>query len=162
MNRFSVFAGAFAISFTMAGAASAQYAQGPVSAPGSGDSSKISNANRENNAEYNRLIGATDAKAKDANAVTSKPTTKAVPASIGDIKPGAALRDVKGVPVGTIDSVADQQIIVNTGQAKIGVPLIAFGKDDKGLLLSITAQQFSDAVAKAHARSQQAQAQQPH
>jgi len=42
------------------------------------------------------------------------------------------------------------------------VPLTIFRKDEKGLLLSITAKQFSDAVAKAHARSQaQAQAQQP-
>ena len=38
-------------------------------------------------------------------------------------------------------------------KTKIGVPLTMFRKDDKGLLLSITGKQFSDAVAKAHARA---------
>ena len=137
-----------------AGAAAQNVPMGPSSVPGSGDSSRISNGNRDNNADYNRLIGASAAKAKNANGETARPPVKAVPATAADIKAGAALRDVRGVPVGTIDSIADQQVVVNTGQTKIGVPLTAFGKDDKGLLLAITAQQFNDAVAKAHARSQ--------
>jgi hypothetical protein len=44
--------------------------------------------------------------------------------------------------------------VIDTGQTKIGVPLIAFGKDDKGLLLSITAEKFNQLVAQAHAGSQ--------
>lgn len=57
-------------------------------------------------------------------------------------------------------SSSDQQVVVDTGQTKIGVPLALIQKDDKGLLLSITGKQFSDAIAKAHARAQ-AQQQQP-
>ena len=80
------------------------------------------------------------------------------PATAADVKAGAPLRDMDGAPVGTIVSSTDQAVVVDTGQTKIGVPLTMFRKDDKGLLLGITAKQFSDAVAKAHARSQ---AQQP-
>ena len=163
MNRVHArMAGALALSLFVAGAAGAQgVPMGPTNVPGSGDSSKISNANRENNAEYNRLVGASDAKAQNVNGERATKTVAAVPATAADIKAGAALRDVKGVPVGTIDSLSDQQVVVNTGQTKIGVPLTAFGKDDKGLLLAITAAQFNDAVAKAHARSQ-AQPQESH
>lgn len=78
-----------------------------------------------------------------------------------DVKAGAALRGSEGTALGTLVSSTDQQAVVDTGQTKIGVPLTLFKKDDKGLLLSITAKQFNDAVAKAHARAQAAQQQQP-
>src|SRR5437867_3096990 len=107
MKRVSLnLAGALALSFAAAGAASAQYAPaGP--APGSGDSTKISNSNRDNNAEYNRLVGASDAKAQTANGEkASKSVSKTGPATAADIKAGASLRDVKGVPVGTVDSLS--------------------------------------------------------
>jgi hypothetical protein len=165
MNRVHArMTGALALSLFVAGAAGAQgVPMGPSSAPGSGDSSKISNGIRENNAEYNRLIGASDAKAQTANGEKATKPMIAVPATAADIKAGAALRDVKGVQVGTIDSLDPDGAVVNTGQSKIKVPLVAFGKDDKGLLLAITAAQFNDAVAKAHARSQaQPQAQESH
>jgi hypothetical protein len=86
---------------------------------------------------------------------------KAAPATAADIKAGAALRDSDGAPVGTIVSGTDQAVVVDTGQTKIGVPLNLFKKDDKGLLLTITGKQFSDAVAKAHARAQAQQPAQP-
>ncbi len=89
-------------------------------------------------------------------------TAAAAPATAADVKAGAPLRDMDGAPVGTIVSSTDQAVVVDTGQTKIGVPLTMFRKDDKGLLLGITAKQFSDAAAKAHARAQaqqQAQAQ---
>jgi hypothetical protein len=93
-------------------------------------------------------------------------TTKTAPATAADVKPGAPLRDVSGAPLGTIDSLSGQSVVINTGQSKVGVPLTMVEKDDKGLLLNITAKQFNDAAAKAHARSQAQQApqqpQQPH
>ena len=94
----------------------------------------------------------------------SKAGATATTVIAADVKPGAALRDAEGAPVGTIASSTDQQAVVDTGQIKIGVPLTLFKKDDKGLLLSVTAKQFNDAVAKAHARAQaqQQQAQQSH
>jgi hypothetical protein len=89
------------------------------------------------------------------------PASNAVAATAADVKPGAALRDINGAQVGTVVSSTDQQVVVDTGQTKIGVPLNIFKKDEKGLMLGITAQQFNDAIAKAHARAQaQQQAQQ--
>ena len=84
----------------------------------------------------------------------------AVAATSADLKAGAQIRDVDGALVGTIVSSTDQAVVVDTGQTKIGVPLTFFKKDDKGVLLSVTAKQFNDAIAKAHARAQ-AQQQQP-
>jgi hypothetical protein len=132
----------------------AQVAQsGPgAPVPGSGDSARISSGNRENHADYNRLIGAgNDRPKKDDRAEAHK---GAVPATAADIKAGASLRDIKGVPIGTIASVDANQAVVDTGQTKIGVPLVAFGKDDKGLLLGMTADKFNQLVAQAHAKSQ--------
>ena len=81
-------------------------------------------------------------------------------ASAGGAAPseGKSAPAANGAPAGTIVSGSDQQVVVDTGQTKVGVPLSLFSKDDKGLMLSVTAKQFNDAVAKAHARAQ-AQAQ---
>lgn len=68
-----------------------------------------------------------------------------------DIKVGAQLRDVNGLAVGKVDSVDANGVVVDTGQSKVEVPLIAFGKDDNGLVLGITAAKFNELVAKAHA-----------
>jgi hypothetical protein len=112
--------------------------------------------------KINAIIGGALLLASSAAIAQGSPGTKAAPATAADAKAGAPLRDLDGAPVGTIVSSTDQAVVVDTGQTKIGVPLTMFRKDDKGLLLSITAKQFSDAVAKAHARSQaQEQAQQP-
>ena len=77
-----------------------------------------------------------------------------MPATAADIKAGAALRDMNGVTLGTIVSLDGDQAVVDTGQTKIGVPLIAFGKDNKGLLLGMTADKFNQLVAAAHAKTQ--------
>ena len=142
------------------GAGSAAVANAQAAAPGSGTTSvgtsgnatQISGANRENNSAYNQLVGAGDQIAKP----TERPSRpgKAVPATPADIKAGAALRDIKGVPVGSIVSVDATQAIVATAQGQVGVPLVAFGKDDKGLLLGMTADKFIALVAQAHAKSQ--------
>ena len=131
----------------------AQAAGATPSVGTSGVATGISSANRENNSAYNHLIGAADQTTTKAPEHVSRPG-KAVPATAADIKAGARLRDMKGVPIGTIVSVDSSQAVVDTGQTKIGVPLIAFGKDDQGLLLGMTAEKFNALVAQAHARTQ--------
>lgn len=129
--------------------ASGAFAQaGPV--PGSGDSTKISDSNRTTNSDYNHLIGAGDPKPADSRDTKPHKAGKAVPATAADIKAGSALRDSQGVTIGSVDSVDAQGVIVNTGQSKIRVPLTAFGKDDAGLMLGITAARFNELVAQAH------------
>jgi hypothetical protein len=144
------------IAFAAAGASVAgAQSTGPGSAaplPGTGDSTKISQGNRDNNQAYNQLIGTADPTPKKDD--RAQPHHAPVPATVADIKAGAALRDIKGVKIGTIASVDGSQAVVDTGQTKIGVPLIAFGKDDQGLLLAMTADKFNQLVAQAHAKSQ--------
>ena len=138
-----------------AGVAYAQTASAPAGpAPGTGDSTRITSQNRDNNAEYNRLIGASDAKSTNVNGRTTAKHSAPVAATAADIRVGAALRDIRGVPIGTIASVNANQAVVETGGTKIGVPLIAFGKDDQGLMLGMTADKFNQLVAQAHARAQ--------
>jgi hypothetical protein len=143
-----------AAALAAAGATGASAQMGPGSSgplPGTGDSGKITQGNRENNAAYNQLIGAADTKSANAQVKTQTHHSSAVAATPADIKAGAALRDSKGVQIGTIVSVDASQAVVDTGQTKIGVPLIAFGKNDDGLLLGMTAAEFAELVAKAHA-----------
>jgi hypothetical protein len=120
--------------------------------PGTGNSAKISTGNQENNSAYNQLIGAGDQKGKPEQRALVRHA--AVAATAADIKAGLLVRDIKGVPIGTVVSSDATQVIVDTGQTKIGVPLVGFGKDDKGLLVSITADKFKELVAQAHARAQ--------
>jgi hypothetical protein len=132
------------------GSALAQQAGGAVAPPGSGNATKISSQNQQNNAEYNQLIGAGDGVQKKGEGSAPR-RAAAVPATAADIKPGSGLRDIKGVNIGTVVSVDATQAVVETGGTKIGVPLIAFGKDADGLLLGMTAAKFNDLVAKAKA-----------
>ena len=133
-------------------AAGAQAAGSAAPLPGTGDSTKISQGNRDNNAAYNQLIGAGDDKPKKDDRPQAHHSPVAATAS--DIKPGAALRDIKGVHIGTIVSVDASEAVVDTGQTKIGVPIIACGKDDQGLLLGMTADKFNALVAQAHTKAQ--------
>jgi hypothetical protein len=140
----------FGLAVSGATIASAQ-ATGPGSAaplPGTGDSTKISAGNRANNAEYNHLISSGDPTAANTNERSAK-RHAAVPATAADLKTGSGLRDVKGVAIGTIAAVEADGAVVDTGQTKIKVPLVAFGKDDQGLLLGITAARFNELIAKA-------------
>lgn len=129
----------------LTGTASAQQG-GP--APGSGNSATITNSNREQNSSYNHVISNMDP-VKQAEPQKSGLKGKAVPAAAADIKAGSQLRDSKGVPIGTVQSIDGDGVIVDTGQTKIKVPLVAFGKDEAGLLLGITAARFSELVAGA-------------
>lgn len=129
-------------------------------APGTVDSRDVMGANRERDAAYNRLAGRgvkiSDRDRDEARLRRASP----VLATAADLKPGAQVRDVKGVPIGTIATLASNEVVadpsqavIDTGQVKIGVPLSAFGKDDKGLMLGITADQFNQLVAQARAKA---------
>lgn len=138
------------LAFAAAGAtqanAQAAGAAGPL--PGTGDSTKISQGNQQNNSDYNHLVSSGNDKPRKAD---DRPQARQAPvaATAADIKAGAALRDIKGAQIGTIVSVDANQAVVDTGKTKIGVPLVAFGKDDRGLLLGMTSDKFNELIAKA-------------
>jgi len=70
---------------------------------------------------------------------------------------------VKGVSVGMVATLAANEVadpdsvVVDTGQTKVGVPLNAFDKDDKGLMLGITAANFKQLVAQANTQASASQ-----
>lgn len=125
--------------------ASSATAQGGP-APGTGNSTQITNTNREQNAGYNRVVSKLDSQAKEQPAGLKG---KAVAAKAEDLKAGSPLRDKNGVPLGTVSAIDAEGVIVDTGTTKIRVPAEAFGKDDAGLLLGISKAQFAELIASA-------------
>ena len=157
------------VALAAASAAGAQVMGGGAAAAsvptGGVRSQDVAAANRQIDSDYNTLAGrgvkVTDQSRADSR---QKKHASAVPATAADIKAGAPVRDVKGVPVGTIAALAANEVaadpnqaVIDTGQTKIGVPLSAFGKDDKGLMLSITADRFNQLVAQVHAKAPEPQ-----
>lgn len=125
-------------------ASSAAVAQqgGGGPAVGSTNSSAVVSNNRDQNAAYNRVIGGQNQRpVKKGRAVAARPS---------DVIPGSALRDVNGLPVGTIEAVAGEEAIVQTVAGRVRIPLIGFGKDKLGLLLGMTADQLQAAVTAAN------------
>ena len=100
-----------------------------------------------------------------SSAATAQPATATAPAPIpataAEVKAGAQVRDSKGVPIAKAVETQGANVVLDTGQAKIAVPMTFLVKDSQGLMLNITADQFNAAVAKAHARAEAAKAQQP-
>jgi hypothetical protein len=96
-------------------------------------------------------------------AATQAPTSAVTttPATTFDVKAGATVRDSKGVQVAKIVEMQGANVVLDTGQTKIAVPMTFLMKDSQGLMLNITADQFNAAIAKAHARAEAAKAQQP-
>ena len=162
MTLFFSIAGGVALA--AASAASAQVMGGGGVAPsaptGGVRSQDVAAANRQLDSDYNTLAGR-GVKVTNQDRVNARPKhASAGPATAADIKAGAQVRDVKGVPVGTIATLAANEVaadptqtVIDTGQIKIGVPLSAFGKDDKGLMLSITAEKFNQLVAQVHSKA---------
>jgi hypothetical protein len=70
-----------------------------------------------------------------------------------EITAGEPLRDIDGKPIGKVDSVDADGVVVDTGQFKVKVPLVSFGKDKSGLVLGTTAAKFNEVAAKAHAQA---------
>jgi len=160
MILLSIAAGA---AFAGAGAAHAQSAppQAPAGNVGGPRPQDIAAGNRQSDADYNTLAGrgvaVNNMDRSDAKRASKR--VSAVPATATDVVAGAQIRDIKGVSVGVVATLAANEVadpdsvVVDTGQTKIGVPLSAFGKDDKGLMLSITAQNFKLLVAQANTQA---------
>lgn len=118
----------------------AQAVGGGGPAQGSTDAARASSNLRNENASYNRLVGSMDKPVKKGRAVAAEP---------GDILPGSQLRDLNGLPVGTVESIEGDNAVVATTLGKVKIPLIGFGKDKVGLLLSITAAELETAILAA-------------
>ena len=147
MNKFSVgIAAAVAAMAVAAQPASAQAAGAGVPVPGGANAASVVGGNRELNAGYNSIVGNADKR--------NQPAAAARPAKLGEITVGSTLRDVEGKTIGTIFSVDSQGAVVASGDARVKVPLIAFGTDGTGLMLGVTAQRFWELRAKGKTSAQ--------
>ena len=69
---------------------------------------------------------------------TTMQTGQVTLATAADVKAGASVYDEKGQLVGKVDSVSSAGVVVNTGKARAEIPLSSIGKNDTGLVISIT------------------------
>ncbi len=134
------------VGLALGAASAAAAAQGSITAqtPGTVDPVKATNAQQAERAAYNSTIGQLSQRASPRG-VKGAP----VPAAAADVVPGRPLRDIKGEPIAHVDAVDAQGVIVAAGSTRVRLPLNAFGKDDMGLLLGITADKFRALVVKA-------------
>lgn len=77
-------------------------------------------------------------------------SARAVPAKPEDVAAGSEVRDSKGAVLGKVESVSMSAAVVAGTGGKVEVPLEAFGKNNKGLLLALTKAQFDAMVAEAN------------
>jgi len=84
---------------------------------------------------------------------TTQPATDQTGATVttatsADVKAGVPVFDQKGGVVGKIDSVSAKGAVVSTGKVKALVPVSSLGKNDKGLVISMTKAELEAASGK--------------
>ncbi|MEI9927902.1 MAG: hypothetical protein WDN44_09715 [Sphingomonas sp.] len=79
-----------------------------------------------------------------------KSGNRSVPALPAEVTVGSEVHDVRGAVIGTVDSVDMASAVVSTSVGKAAVPLEAFGKNSKGLLLGVRKEDFESQVAAAN------------
>jgi membrane-bound lytic murein transglycosylase B len=89
----------------------------------------------------------TDQPSTTTTQTTTTQTGGVTAATEADITKGASVYDQNGELVGKVDSVSSTGAIVSTGKARAEIPITSFGKNDKGLVVSITKAEL-DAQAK--------------
>lgn len=96
---------------------------------------------------------ATGAPAATTTTTTTEPAKDATGATLtaataADVKAGVPVFDQKGGVVGKVESVSAKGAVVSTGKVKAEVPVSSFGKNDKGLVISMTKAELDAASAK--------------
>jgi hypothetical protein len=90
-----------------------------------------------------------DAVAKARDRAVSKHVS-GVPAKPGDVAVGSEVRDSKGALVGVIESVSMGAAVLKADGGAVAVPLEAFGKNGRGLLIGMPKDDFDKLVAEAN------------
>ena len=131
----------------IAGPALAQVAQPAMGQGGASDAPLVGSTVDQsqilpNSVTTDNLRSQREATAGSSNRSSS--TRRAVAATAADLVAGAAVSDKAGQPLGKIDSVGTDGVVLATADGgKVAVPANAFGKTSKGLLLGITKAQFA-------------------
>jgi len=69
------------------------------------------------------------------------------PVTISDVSEGSIVHDTQGGLVGTVESVDENGAVVSTGRARAKLPFSSFGKDGRGLVISMTRIELEAEVA---------------
>jgi hypothetical protein len=134
-----------------AGAAHAQTAPASPAPAGPGlmgENSAARNGGDTSDRDAARARDEAIAKARSRDGGKAR-TPRTVPATPQDVVAGAEVRDAKGVHVGVIESVSLAGAILKADGGAVEVPLEAFGKDAKGLLIGMAKADFDKLVAQA-------------
>jgi hypothetical protein len=86
----------------------------------------------------------------DRAAAVARSGGRAVPAKPAEIVAAAAVYDLSGQTVGTIETADAEGAVVVTNVGKVKVPLNAFGKNKSGLVIGLSKKDFEALVAKAN------------
>ena len=74
-------------------------------------------------------------------------------ATISDVAEGSTVRDTAGGLVGTIESVDESGAVVSTGRLRAKLPFSSFGRNGRGLVISLTRAQLEAEAQAAAART---------
>lgn len=129
----------------------AQVAGGPPPPPsvGAADSAAVIRNNREQAEGYNRVVseGVRISSAEDAP-VGKRKKGGATVAGFADFSVGATVRDKSGTLIATIERIEVDGAILKSDGRLAKLQLQAFGKDEVGLILGISADEFRAAIAR--------------
>lgn len=101
------------------------------------------------------MIAAATAAPLLAQTPAPTPATSPGPAPAAvQVTAGATVYGPNGAEVGTVEKVEGGNAVINTGAHSAAVPTSAIGRNEKGLLVSLTRDQLDAAVVAAEAKSQ--------
>lgn len=66
--------------------------------------------------------------------------------TVTDVREGSAVHDTQGALVGTVESVDETGAVVSTGRARAKLPFSSFGRNGRGLVISMTRAQLEAEV----------------
>ena len=80
---------------------------------------------------------------------SAQPDQPAMPSQPVAPKAGDAVYDNTGVVAGSVDSVANQQIVMSTDKGKAAIPISSLGMGSTGLMINLSKAQLDAAVVAA-------------
>jgi hypothetical protein len=86
--------------------------------------------------------------AVETQADDGSPTGGAIVAATrSDVRAGAEVRDTQGGLVGTVESVDSDGAVVSTGNVRAKLPFGSFGRNDRGLVISLSRAELEAAAS---------------
>jgi hypothetical protein len=135
------------------GASAAQAQESPAPAPPPPPNPGLMGENpvaRNGGDSYERDMDRARDNAAAANRGGGRRAARTVPAKPEEVIAGREVRDSRGVRIGSIESVTMSAAVLKADGGAVDVPLEAFGKDGKGLLIAMTKADFDKLVAGAN------------